>query len=58
VIDVLGWAGISWALAPSDWVGVHHLLTASPASLAIGIVGIAAAWIWYRVRTRIPRSFI
>ena len=48
VIDVLCLTGNSWARAPSDWIGIHHLLTALPASLAVAAAGVTTAWGWYR----------
>ena len=41
VIDALRWMGVSWAVAPHDWLGLHKLLNLVPLALTLFIVGLA-----------------
>lgn len=48
--DLLGWMGSQWARWPTDWLGLHHVLAVTPASVGIGSLGLISAWSWYHLR--------
>src|SRR5437016_2170004 len=54
IMSVLLWLDVDWARAPSDWVGVHKLLSQLPLSLAFLVAGVAPvlAWSWWEDANR------
>jgi hypothetical protein len=39
VITALEWMKISWALNPSDWIGIYNILSKTALSLAMFVIG-------------------
>jgi hypothetical protein len=40
VVSALQWSGVKWAIAPTDWLGLHRILEWMPLSLAFVVIGI------------------
>ena len=37
---VLGWMNVSWALNPTDWLGLHNILIKTPLCAAMFVFGL------------------
>ncbi len=44
-VDVLRWAGVSWAVFPTDWLGLYRVMDWMPLSLFVPAVGILFAFL-------------
>lgn len=45
LVDVLSSFEVKWAIAPTDWIGLHRILEWTPLSLLVLIVGLVLALI-------------
>jgi len=43
IVTALQWIDIEWAASPSDWIGFHKFLDATPLSLAIFLTGLVVS---------------
>jgi hypothetical protein len=44
VVHGLQWLEVSWAMNPTDWLGVHEVLNDFPLAIALPLFGWALGW--------------
>jgi hypothetical protein len=44
VVHGLQWLEVSWAMNPTDWLGVHEVLNDFPLAIALPLLGWALGW--------------
>lgn len=49
VVDFLEWVGVAWASNPTDWYGLHSVLSGMPLAVAVLLLGGVIFWIFVTV---------